>query len=272
MVLMERLSNRGIRLIGDYSGSGIKTEYECNNGHIWLGNTNNILAGDGCPVCAGNARLSKEIINDRLSDRGIHIIGEYVTNKIKTEFECDNGHKWSARPDNVLAGYGCPECGRKSLALSKDIVNQRLADNGSKIRQIGEYNNSYSRTEFECGNGHKWLTQPHSVLNGKGCPICPGKQGYRPGKSGYIYILDFGHFIKYGITNNLDNRLKRHALQGQYKVVMSKLYEDGNIAQNWERSIKIIFGGRFVSKEIMPCGWTETLSPDKLEALLDTII
>jgi len=53
--------------------------------------------------------------------------------------------------------------------------------------------------------------------------------------------------------------------------VVSKLYEKGIDALNWEKNIKIIFGGKFVTKELVPNGWTETLPKNNLESLLKTI-
>lgn len=226
-------------------------------------------------------KLTKEIVNERLKsdDRAIRMVDDYVTDKTKSLFEClVCDHKWTPTPHNIMSRLsGCPLCHNKIRCyvgrLSKEEVNGRLLKDSRPLKLIGDYAGSHSKSLFQClVCDHKWLTTSKNIIhNFSGCPVC-SKHGYSISKPGYIYILDFGDYIKYGITNNLKTRLYAHNRNnGKYTVALSKLYEDGITAQNWERNIKIIFGGRFVSKEIMPDGYTETLSHDKLQALLDTV-
>jgi transcription initiation factor IIE alpha subunit len=269
-----RIKDRGIYLIGEYINSHTKTNFQCDCGHIWSSSPNNILGGNNCPICshkliANKLRLSKEIINEKLFDRGIKLYGDYIDSQTKSEFMCNENHIWKSLPASVTHGAGCPICS-KNLRLSKDVVNQRLKESNRNIEQIGEYINANTISDFKCECGNIWAATPGNIMAGKSCPLC-SKYGYQIDKSGWIYILIFNGHIKYGITNDLDRRLLEHSKNGEYTVATTKLYEDGNIALNWEKNIKIIFGGRFVSKEIMPNGYTETLPLDKLQALLDTV-
>jgi hypothetical protein len=104
-------------------------------------------------------------------------------------------------------------------------------------------------------------------LSGNGCPLC-AEYGFNPSKPAWIYVLIFANFIKYGITNNLGQRLCKHKLNGEYTVALSKLYEDGSFALDWENYIKKTHGGKFVTKNECPDGWTETLCVSKLSDLL----
>jgi hypothetical protein len=65
--------------------------------------------------------------------------------------------------------------------------------------------------------------------------------------------------------------LKEHQKNGNYKVAATKLHPIGHHARDWEKNIKIIFGGRFVTKEVCPDGWTETLCISRLDELLKNI-
>lgn len=268
-IVNERLKDRGIQLIGEYLRVHTKAEFECKYGHKWSATPSSVIHNSGCPECS-DSRLSKDIVNQRLlnDDRDIRQIGEYITTKTKTDFQCNYGHIWKAAPYTIMRGNNCPKCTADRIRLSKEIVNARISHRG--IIQIGEYTRNKIRTEFQCKCGHIWKTTPNRIMSGDGCPVC-ADYGFNPGKPAWIYILTFDTFIKYGITNNLNSRFYKHTKSGQYTVALTKLYEDGSIALNWEKNIKIIFGGRYVTKEIMPDGYTETLSPDKLEALLDTI-
>lgn len=269
-IINARIADRGLLMIGEYLGNKIKTEFQCSNGHTWKVTPASIMRGISCSHCYGNKLLSKELINERLIDSGITMIDEYINSRTKITFQCANSHQWLSRPDSIMGGKGCPVCAGKS-PLSNEIINERLSDSDRGLYMTGDYKNFHSKTEFQCDNCNMvWKATPANILCGTGCPLCC-KYGFQLDTPGWLYILIFNGFIKYGITNNLDRRLKEHLKNGQYTIALTKLYEDGNIAYNWEKSIKIIFGGRFVSKEIMPDGYTETLSPDKLQALLDSV-
>jgi hypothetical protein len=144
-----------------------------------------------------------------------------------------------------------------------------LINRGVEI--VGDYINGGTKTEFSCSFGHRWYALPNNVLNmGTNCPEC-STNGYNPSKPGIFYVIDFGEFIKYGITNNIDSRLKSHKKNGVYSVVITHLFEDGKTAVNLERHIKCSLGGKFVTKEQCPDGYTETLCPSKLNNILSII-
>jgi hypothetical protein len=197
------------------------------------------------------------------------MIGEYVKSKAKTLFtHLACGHKWLAKPGKVLyAGTGCPRCNR-DCPTSREDADMLLSKKNVTI--VGEYIDLSTRTELECKLGHRWVTSPLAVIKRTGCPVCAGG-GFNQGKEAHVYILDFGDYIKFGVTNSLETRLQSHKRNGTYKIVITKLFEDGSEALKWERSIKVLFGGRYVTKERCPDGYTETLSPDKLTDLLNTL-
>jgi hypothetical protein len=57
-----------------------------------------------------NTRLTTDIVNQRLKNRGFAMIGEYSAGNVKSLFRCPEGHEWSTRPANILSGSGCPSC------------------------------------------------------------------------------------------------------------------------------------------------------------------
>lgn len=260
-IVNERLENRGITLTSECVGASKKSHFMCDNGHIWSARLDHILAGGQCPYCSGWV-LSKDIINSRLVSRGIAMIGDYTTTKTKTEFLCSNGHTWVVLPKDVLSGHGCPHC--SDTRLSKEAVNNRLLQNGQGISIVGDYVNAHTKTELICGNGHTW----HAIPGG-GCPYC-SKTGFKLDKPAWVYVLLFANYIKYGITNNLQNRLSTHQrVNGEYTLVGSRYFDVGLNALNLENEIKRIFGGCFVTKEVCPDGYTETLCISNLDKLLE---
>jgi len=52
----------------------------------------------------------RDFVNHRIADRGLRMVGDYVTAHTKSTFECADGHRWDARPDSVMHRSGCPFC------------------------------------------------------------------------------------------------------------------------------------------------------------------
>ena len=64
--------------------------------------------------------LTKEIINERIKDRGIELFGEYINTRTHALFRCANNHTWESKLGSVLYGSGCPTCSGK-LPLTKKM-------------------------------------------------------------------------------------------------------------------------------------------------------
>ncbi len=166
-----KLSNRTVKLVGEYLGSMTKTSFQCEMEHTWLATPNNILNGNGCPECYGNLKYTKNSINRKLVPRGIELIGECVGNTTKTTFRCNAGHEWVADQGSVVNGNGCPHCSKR-FPHTKDSINLILKER--KIELIADYKGSLIKTTFQCPVGHQWLVTPDSVLRGHNCPYCTG--------------------------------------------------------------------------------------------------
>jgi len=152
--------------------------------------------------------LTIENINSRIKDRDITLIGEYINGRTQTEFQCHKKHIWKVAPNDVIHGNGCPYCSHK-FPLTKEIINKRLNDRGIVIS--GEYVNNYTKTKFQCANGHEWETTANSVLSGCGCSQCTLDYS----KPATIYILEIigndDKFTGFGITNNIHLRFSEHS-------------------------------------------------------------
>lgn len=272
-----KLSPRGITMVGPIvkNSTTTKTDFMCEHGHQWSSTLNNVLnVGRGCPHCSNHSPLSKKEINERLFDRKIEIIGEYNGTHSKTEFQCKHGHRWVTVPNKVInAGTGCPECARHGRAgMSPVEIEEALSQRN--ITMVGTYINTTTKTDFVCEHGHQWSATLNNVIgHNSGCPGCAdhGGGGFNPAKPGHLYVIDFKLFIKYGITNDLQRRLKEHQKNGVHRVISTQLFEDGSKARDLERKIKSMIGSRHATKEQCPDGYTETLCPSKLSELMAII-
>jgi hypothetical protein len=215
-------------------------------------------------------KITKEIVNVRLKDRGIKLIGEYTRLKDRSLFRCDCSHEWVAIVSSVTHyKTGCPVCSQR-IKLTKEEINQRLQKYGTQLLDEYQGSNTFSRFKCVCGND-QWITKPSHAMNGIHCKQC-SESGFRIDKPAHIYILRFDSFIKFGISNDIDYRLKKHRRSnGEFVVVAMQFFERGRDALDWETSIKREHGGRFATQAQCPDGYTETLSLDKEQIIVETL-
>ncbi len=154
--------------------------------------------------------------------------------------------------------------------LTREQINERIKNRD--LVMISEVINTSTQALFKhlvCGN--EWEATPSNVMRVSGCPNC-ANVGYNPSEAGYVYVISFGDFVKYGITNNLSARLaEHHKRNGNYSIIYTKLYKDGKLARQTETQIKRTLGGRYASKEECPDGYTETLPSFRLDELLSLL-
>jgi hypothetical protein len=258
---------RGITRHSDYLGADYKVTFRCSHEHEFHSIANKIKRGSGCPECFGNKKLSKEEINNQIAGRGITFIGEYLNAKTKTMFQCECGHQWETTPNKIKRGSGCPKCYIKNISSSKKEFQEWLAHNDREIVIIGEYSNNNTKTLFGCECGHQWEASPVNIKNGRGCPVC-AEYGFNPSKPAWEYVFKRDGYIKYGITNNLQQRLNSHRKHGYIVLLHERYHEVGQLALDWENGVKRTHGGRYVTKEKCPDGYTETLPIHLLEAII----
>jgi hypothetical protein len=265
-------SNRDVRLLGEYKGAKVKTTFThqiC--GNIWSTTPNTVLNGSGCPKCAKNIPLTVAEVNRRIKNRGLMLVADHITNnRTKTTVRHSCGYEWNTQPAVLLLGHGCPRCANRPHLTTHEISDRLFK---KEIVMLGEYTNAHNKTLFKHTRcGYEWLSSPSTLLTGNGsCPKC-AKYGFNPSLSGYGYVLVFDEFMKYGITNTLEQRLKQHARTGRFDVLGERLFLTGSQAKEWEDAVKTNFGGNYATKSQCPSGFTETLpaamAPEVVSLLL----
>jgi hypothetical protein len=215
-------------------------------------------------------RLSKEIVNQRIAHRGIELIGEYIRNSVKTLFKCANNHTWLAKPNNVMSPRqsGCPHCAGQ-FPLTKDIVNSRIKHKNLEL--VGDYTGIDKPSLFQCLQcDREFIASPYNIIVKSHCPDCRTGGGFKSHQPATFYVLLFPklNFIKYGITNNLQQRIGKHSRISECIVMRTIEFHSGKDALLFEQKVKKEFGGNFVSKEILKDGYTETLPIELLEDLI----
>jgi hypothetical protein len=177
-ILDQRLIGREIERIGYYINCSTKIEFQCLVCHnLWKATPNSILNNVGCPKCGGSSPLNNDLIDQKLFDRNIKRVGNYINNKISIDFQClmEGCHYiWKTSPGAILRDTGCPSCAGL-LPLTNNIIDQRLI--GRNIKRLGNSINSSTKIEFQClieDCKNIWKAKPGNIVSGNntGCPIC----------------------------------------------------------------------------------------------------
>lgn len=175
------LIGRNILRVGDYekSETGI-IDFECLIcQYPWKRHALAIAKGrkTGCPNCAGNAKLTNDIIDFRLKSQNIPIrrVGDVVNARKPMYWEClDCLLIWPTKADHILnSKSGCKACAG-NMQLTNEIIDERL-----KNRSIARLDN-YSGS---CKENHRflclkpkccniWFKHLSFILGGGGCPEC----------------------------------------------------------------------------------------------------
>jgi thiol-disulfide isomerase/thioredoxin len=136
---------------------------------------------------------------------GSIIIGDYINTKIKTMLQCENGHKWSPRPNSIYSGRWCPYCycprNGKKIPITKKKTEEEFQQFvntkhlGGKI--LGTYVNGSTKIKMQCEKGHTWNPIPYNIYHGSWCPICvkiakSAKDIYKAQKN-FILLINTNH-------------------------------------------------------------------------------
>lgn len=112
----------------------------------------------------------KEIM---LSNRPIEVLGKYVNCSTKIEVRCLKCYNtWSATPNSLLRGSGCPTCSNNQKKTQDKFI-QQLESCNPYIKTLGVYTNSHTPLKVKCTIcGNEWMCKPMNLLRGAQCPNC----------------------------------------------------------------------------------------------------
>ncbi|EFI2836373.1 GIY-YIG nuclease family protein [Escherichia coli] len=288
--------------VGDWSGSKTKVLFRCKNDHWFYVTINDFFNNRGCAYCSGNKKRNNDValyeVKQAAKKRGL---GETVVG-------FDSGYKDAHTRNLVIlcpehgeyittlasflhSGNGCKQCGIiKAANKRRKTTDEALleAEDAAKKRGRGEvvvcFDGGYDTIETKnlvilCPEHGEYITTLASFIRGYGCVLC-AKYGFQLKKVGYFYIQKLiGRGVdgyKFGITNrDVYDRLRDQSRRSKldHELVFSHRFDIGKNAAKVERMIKdkIKHELCFVSKELMPDGYTETISKEAFARILNDI-
>lgn len=189
-IFLDELSKKGlpIELIGEYKGSGKKTNFRCKTcGNEWEAQPYAVLHYQslGCIKCRDKdqgkrKRKTHDQYTKELSlvNPNIEVIESYQTARTKILHRCKLcGHEWSVVPYSLLHGTGCPICGiakqvEKRTKSSNSFFDE-LAQINPHIEILTPYQRASVKVKCKCLKcEYIWETHPSMLLSGRGCAKC----------------------------------------------------------------------------------------------------
>ena len=206
--------------------------WRCSKGHTWKTSINNRGRQlTGCPGCAGQvatAEWNLSVINPELArewhpEINGNLRPEDVTPKSnkKIWWQCGNGHKWQATPNNRsqgnsrVKGSRCPYCYGRFATKTNNLASKypELLQTWDQEKNKGLNPSDFTphvnkKVWWRCGYGHSWqATIYNRAKNKSGCPACAQKNS-RKYSIEDIQAMAKKHGGKCLSTNYTNSRLK----------------------------------------------------------------
>ena len=88
-------------------GVGAKYQWQCQFGHKWMAQYNNVYTGKWCPKCA---RISLKWFQDFAISKGGQCLSDTVSSEGPVTYRCAMGHIWTTRGLCSRRGCWCAKC------------------------------------------------------------------------------------------------------------------------------------------------------------------
>jgi hypothetical protein len=136
-------NNSLIKRIGDIIGANIKTDFQCLIcQYNWKTRPSHVITGkSGCPKCANLAKLTNEIVDQRLIGRNIKRLSDIITALLKVDFQCEIcEYKWTTSPSSILnTKSGCLKCSSGKNEKTVGLILEKYFPNIESQKRIRDF-------------------------------------------------------------------------------------------------------------------------------------
>lgn len=157
-----------------YVNLATKLLWECSRGHRFQSVPSTIRhSGTWCPKCSGVARHSINDMKELAYVRGGKCLSRtYVNVNTPLLWECKLGHRWEAKPINVIhRETWCHICARYGKLTIEEMQQIAIARGGVCLSK--RYINIGTKLKWKCIHGHIWNATPNDIKSNQSwCPHC----------------------------------------------------------------------------------------------------
>ena len=157
-----------------YAGLKGKLLWQCAGGHQWRASASTIRHHKSwCPRCSKVARHTLSDMKALAKKRGGKCLSKSYKNVYTLmSWECRQGHRWQAKPVNVIYKetwcHTCSRYGKLTIEEMRRIAVERGGECLSK-----QYVNVGTKLKWKCSKGHTWMATPNDIRSRKSwCPQC----------------------------------------------------------------------------------------------------
>jgi hypothetical protein len=169
---------RGGRLVSErYLGAHQKLTWECRRGHQWGATLASVKThGRWCPRCGiidkHTPSLMRKYHAVARGRGGLCLSHEYTSAHRKMQWQCGEGHLWSASPSNVMGGKWCPRCSGRMPPAERHAQLSELAKKRGGQLLSERFVTMGQKLAWLCHRGHAWQATASSVTAGTWCRQC----------------------------------------------------------------------------------------------------
>ena len=252
--------------------SGKKKDWRCKLGHLYSSVVaSRTSAGNGCAICKGKQVLAgfndlktkfPDIAKEAyMWDASIVVAGT----EQKKDWKCKEGHIYhSAVAGRTRNGNGCPICSGNQVLAGFNDLKTKFPDIAAEAygwdpSTIAAGTNQ--KKDWRCKLGHLYSSVVASRTSaGNGCPTC-AEYGFNPEKDAWFYLMQRPGEQQLGISNVLEDRLRKHERNGWILLEHTSVPSKGQKVLDTENAFK-----KWLKKEIgLMEGTTENWSTTKME-------
>lgn len=172
-----------------YINKRIKIELRCLIHGAFLTSLDQVLRGQGCPICGKEGAAKKRRISfPSFVKEARKIHGEkfeydelsYTKISASIRIKCKE-HGWFKQlaDAHIRQSQGCPECGTLSQIAKRTMSIEEFISKAQKIHKSFNYDyskvnykNNRTKVEIICPKHGTFFPLPDNHLNGSGCPTC----------------------------------------------------------------------------------------------------
>jgi hypothetical protein len=160
-----------------YQGNQAPLDWRCAAGHRFSKAPTLVRQGHWCPRCSTRQPVTLERLHAAAAARGGRCLDRKIPRgKMRSVWQCAEGHRWRAGYAHVEGGSWCPFCAGNGNSPAWRAF--RLAEMRRLARQRGgrclssEFTKARKPLEWVCGRGHRFHATPTAVSRGRWCLVC----------------------------------------------------------------------------------------------------
>jgi len=177
----EAILRGGICLETEYVNRRTEMKWQCGKGHVFSAPLGRIRNNNSwCKTCNDDTlRHDISVAYETAKKNGgkCHST-EYVNLETPLDWECERGHRWSARLGNVICGSWCNPCvmiARRDKCIDRiykwvETIGGRVITEKHNIPK--ERHPKDISIEILCSNSHKFSRTLATLMTGSWCPKC----------------------------------------------------------------------------------------------------